>query len=208
MTTVDEPTSPAARRRGAYAKSEHTKEAILQAALDVFAESGFRGGSLRDVAKRAGMTQPALFHHFPSKSDLLEAVLVRRDQQSYQLAPLDRMDGEASIRGLVELVRYNASTPGVVDLYATLSAEATSPDHPVHDYFVRRSQTVRTILTRAFQQLEDEGKLADGVTPAWAADTTMSLMDGLQVQWLLSSGSLDMAERLSTFLRLITRLEL
>ncbi|SFS16826.1 transcriptional regulator, TetR family [Microbacterium sp. cf046] len=199
---------PVGKPRGRYAKTEATRAAIIDAALEVFADGGFRSGSLRDVAIKVGLTEPALLHHFGTKSGLLEAVLVYRDKQSYDLAPLDRMIGEESIRGLIALVRFNASQPGVIELYTTLAAEATSEDHPVHAYFVRRYETVRSILGLALQQLDAEGKLADGVTPEWAADATMALMDGLQVQWLLDRTVLDMAERLRVFLRLITRLDL
>lgn len=211
MTADAAPAAPVravGRPRGRYAKTEATRAAIIDAAIEVFAEGGFRSGSLREVAVKVGLTEPALLHHFGTKTGLLEAVLVYRDQKSYELAPLDRMVGEESIRGLIDLVRFNASQPGVVELYTTLAAEATSEDHPVHEYFVRRYTTVRSILGLAFQQLASEGQLAEGVTAEWAADGTMAFMDGLQVQWLLDRGALDMADRLTVFLRLITRLDL
>ena len=94
-------------------------------------------GSIRDVALRVGMSEAGLLHHFPNKSALLAAVLDRRDQHSLQRVPFDSGDGDATLRGLVDLAAYNASVPGVVELYTTLSAEATAPSHPAHDYFVR-----------------------------------------------------------------------
>src|SRR5262249_49744395 len=51
---------------------------ILDAALDVMAEHGFRGASIKRIAQRAGLKSPALIYwYFKDKQALLEAVLVR-----------------------------------------------------------------------------------------------------------------------------------
>lgn len=196
----------AGKPRGSYAKTEEKRRTILDAALEVFAQSGYRSGSLREVAERVGMSEAGLLHHFPNKSALLAAVLARRDEQSYDYVPLDGK-GNISIPGLVALAAYNASIPGVVELYCTLSAEATSPDHPAHDYFVDRYQWTTANMTRAFGDLQQQGLLRNGVTPERAARSTIAMMDGLQVQWLLDRDSVDMAEDLRDHLTGLTSLE-
>jgi AcrR family transcriptional regulator len=196
------------RPRGRYAKSDEIREAILDAALGVFAEGGFRAGSLRLVAERAGMSEAGLLHHFPRKSVLLEAVLERRDRLAHAFVPLEVVNGEDAIRGLVELARYNASIPGLVELYCTIAGEATSPDHPAHDRYVRRYEVVRGTLLEAFTDLATKGMLRDGVTPSGAAKATIAIMDGLQIQWLLDPLVMDMAEDLRAFLTLLTTVRL
>src|SRR5215475_4756475 len=54
-----------------------TRERVLLVALSLFAERGYRGTSLRDIAKRIGIKAPSLLHHFPSKQQLYLAVLDR-----------------------------------------------------------------------------------------------------------------------------------
>lgn len=51
------------------------KAAILRAAVEVMGEQGYEGTSTRDMAARAGVTVAALYHHFPSKLDLLREFL-------------------------------------------------------------------------------------------------------------------------------------
>jgi AcrR family transcriptional regulator len=44
---------------------------IVEAATELFAERGFAGTSLQDIADATGLTRPALYHYFSSKEDLL-----------------------------------------------------------------------------------------------------------------------------------------
>jgi len=196
MTTTDTTVPARGGRRGSYAKTGATRQAILDAALEVFSQSGYRSGSLRDIAVRVGMSEAGLLHHFRNKGAMLEAVLEERDARSRALVPIESDDGAEVLRGLVALAAHNASSPGVVELYTTLSAEATSPDHPAHGYFVRRYEYTRGNIERSFRRLRDEGRLRHGMTPRRAAVAAVALMDGLQVQWLLDRDALDMADEL------------
>jgi AcrR family transcriptional regulator len=67
-------------RREEYA--EATYEALLDSAAACFLEQGFAATSLDAVATRARVTKGAIYHHFASKRDLFEAVLVRQEERS------------------------------------------------------------------------------------------------------------------------------
>ncbi len=71
-------TAPAlAPRIRAPRKGKRTAERILDAAETLFAEHGFAGTHLRDVAERVGLRIPSLYNHFASKEGLYAAVLER-----------------------------------------------------------------------------------------------------------------------------------
>ena len=176
-----------------------TREHILATATSMFGESGYRGASLRDIAARCGLTHPGLLYHFPTKAGLLEAVLQRRDQtDAVEAGPSLR--GLAALEALVDLARHNADTRGLVELFATLSAEATAPGHPAHAYFVARYDRVTKEISQHFLELAEDGLLRDGVDPQAAGRQWVALMDGLQVQWLLND-AVDMAAVLDAQLR-------
>jgi AcrR family transcriptional regulator len=190
------------RTRGAYAKSAARREEILAAGVQVFSASGYRSGSIREIADVVGMSQAGLLHHFASKSELLQAVLTHRDDiaRGRMVTEGRWPTGVAMLRSMVDLLRTNEETPGLIALYCTLSAEATSPDHPAHQYFRDRYDFVLGELERSFREARDQGELKDGVDPAGSARLMVAIMDGLQVQWLLEPG-FDMSTELRRFVQ-------
>src|SRR4051795_9429196 len=64
-------------RQAAEPKTRHhpTRQAILDAALDLFAERGFDGASTRLIAERAGVAQPLLNYHFAGKQELWQSAV-------------------------------------------------------------------------------------------------------------------------------------
>jgi AcrR family transcriptional regulator len=57
------------------ADGQRTRQAILDAALDLFADKGFFGTSLRDVARAVGVRESALYNYFAGKDALFDALL-------------------------------------------------------------------------------------------------------------------------------------
>lgn len=181
-------------------KGGRRREQILAAAVELFGEVGYRGTSLRDIAQRVGITHPGLLYHFHSKQELLSAVLERRDQVNdidFQL--LDQPTPLEHVKRILELARHNATIPGMIELFATLSAESTDPDHPAHEYFRTRYARIVGINQKIFDDLYAAGYLKEGVDPKTLGASFTALMDGLQVQWLYDPDSMDMTEHLRYF---------
>ena len=59
----------------AAAQPSDTRARILDAALELFSEHGFDGTTLQQIADRLGFTKAALYYHFRSKDDLLQALI-------------------------------------------------------------------------------------------------------------------------------------
>jgi len=66
----------APRRRQAE-KSEASVEAILDSALDLFSNQGFRATTLRQIADRAGLSVGNIYHHFPNKKAIYQRLIER-----------------------------------------------------------------------------------------------------------------------------------
>lgn len=197
------------KTRGEYAKSAERRQQIVEAAVEVFSAAGYRKGSLRDVAAKAGLSQAGLLHHYPSKEHLLEAVLTWRDEVSRQMMGGEPLpEGIDLLRALVAVAEYNASTPELVELHVIVSAEGTAADHPLRDYFVGRYAYLFDLVRRAFERAAVEGQLRRDVDCTSAARTLVALMDGLQLQWLLDRDHVDMAGDLRHYLQSLLTVDL
>jgi AcrR family transcriptional regulator len=183
-----------------YAKGRAKRKQILEAAMALFGEVGYRSASLREIAARCGLSHPGLLHHFASKELLLSAVLEHRDAVDSDRYALTAGSGVEQLGRLVDLVAHNAEVPGIVELYAALSTEAVAADHPAHAFFVRRYAQSRARMTNSFTLAEAQGALRPGIRPEQAAVVLIAVMDGLQVQWLLDRRSVDMATTLRAHL--------
>ena len=61
--------------RSARPSADATRDRILEAAITLFADVSFDGATTREIARRAGVTQPLLAYHFRSKDDLWRAAV-------------------------------------------------------------------------------------------------------------------------------------
>ncbi|MEV0917713.1 TetR/AcrR family transcriptional regulator [Streptomyces sp. NPDC049967] len=165
---------------------------MLHIATDAFAARGYNNASLAEIADRAGLTQAGVLHYFRSKALLLTSVLELRDQTDIEQLGPDRPHGLEFLRHLVDTALRNAEREGIVRLYAVLSAESVTDDHPAQDYFRDRYEGLRGFVADALREAcdvsDEDAKKADD-----AANAVIAVMDGLQVQWLLAPDTVNMA---------------
>jgi len=203
-TSSPTPTPSRGVRPAGYAKSDKRRHDILDAAMRLYAERGYTATSSRDVAEAAGISEAGLRHHFPTKVDLLQGVLALREDNDVA-ATDDYRTAVGTMRRLLEIIEKNSHQRHVVELYVALSAEATDPKHPAHDYFVDRYTWVEDMLSSAGTELQAAGLLHPSLTPRSFAIGVISFTDGLQLQWLLRP-SVDMVGEASSFIdRQLTR---
>jgi AcrR family transcriptional regulator len=166
---------------------------ILRIAMETFAERGYQSASLAEIADRVGLTQAGVLHYFSSKASLLTGVLDLRDTTDIEELGSERPRGLAFLRHLVETVRRNTEREGIVRLYTVLAAESVTAQHPAQDWFRSRYQGLRALVVEALDEAQELGEVAADVDTGTAARVIVATMDGLQLQWLLEPGSVDMA---------------
>jgi AcrR family transcriptional regulator len=179
--------SDATQPRGPYKSGIKRRQAIIESAVEVFGKHGFHAGYLRLIADKVGVTPAALLYHFPSKEELLIAALKHWDAQSDDLTGTE-FSGLAFIDKQRTVVRRNATLRGLIELFASMSTEATNPDHPAHEFFVQRYDRVVRTFSHAFSTALAAGEVRADLSPETEARSIVALMDGLQIQWLLDPG--------------------
>ena len=186
---------------GGYLKGRIRREDILSVAAVVYGEVGYHGASMREIAKRVGMSHAGLLYYFPTKEALLAAVLERRDAEDAEREQLASPPGLEVLRHYLALASHNVRHPGIVDLYSRLAAEAVTPDHPAHEYFKRHYDDARSGVRESFRVLAERGQLRPDIDPELATLTFIALMDGLQVQWLTTPDTVDLVASLRFYLQ-------
>ena len=84
-----------------------TKERIMETALELFAEKGYLGTSMNDIAKQLGFTKAALYKHYTSKQEILDRIVERMNEMDYERAKQFEMpEGN-----LTEIVAAYQKTP-------------------------------------------------------------------------------------------------
>jgi hypothetical protein len=81
-----------------------------------------------------------------------------------------------------------------------LSAESVDPMHPAHDWFRERYDRTRAGFAEALAADQERGVIAPGHDPHVLARTLIALLDGLELQFLLSRGELDIVTPLAAYL--------
>jgi TetR/AcrR family transcriptional regulator len=158
-TTVSASTVPDRTRRPS---ADPTRDRILAAALDLFSDRSFEGATLREIAERAGVTQPLLHYHYRSKDELWRAAVDSlfaelRDamaERSHGLRGVDALTA-AKLR-VREFIVFSARHP---QLHRIITQESKS-DGARMEYLVERHVRPLYVNTvELFERLTRDGLL-------------------------------------------------
>ncbi|GAB4073810.1 TetR/AcrR family transcriptional regulator [Barrientosiimonas marina] len=146
---------------------QQTNEQILNAAQQLFMEKGYRAVTTRDIAAKCGISQPALYYHYPNK-------------QTLYIAMLEMF--VSSIQSKLEAISEETTAKRLETMLEVLSEEhPTSIMMMIHDIFVEFSednqryiyflwkQTYLEPFVRIFEEMKLDNLLRDTITPDAAA---------------------------------------
>jgi AcrR family transcriptional regulator len=191
---------PARRPAGADARNRQPRgnlrrQQILNAAVELFAEKGYRGTGLAALADRVGMTATGLLYYFGSKERLLQEVVAERDRVD-ALGP----GGAFTLSSLRELGRHNVETATLTRLYVVLGAESLDPDDPLHDFFVLRYATARSLVRSILTSEMDALRVRRDIDTDQIAHEVIAMLMGLEIQWLADPERVDLAQRTEVYI--------
>ena len=88
-------------------REKNTKERILDEALKLFAQSGYMGTSMNDIADRMGVTKAALYKHYKSKQEILDSIVEKMNRMDQERVKEYDMP-EGNMKEVVEGYRSTA----------------------------------------------------------------------------------------------------
>jgi AcrR family transcriptional regulator len=187
--------------RRSYPKGVRRRQQILDSAIALFAQRGVDRASLRSVGQAIGVSHAALRHYFSSRDELL--VEVYRTHEARAAGETPPAAEESAVGRVIEAAERNRSIPGLVELYAALTTDALQEQRGVTREFVReRFESLRHALAALIESGQHAGRIAADIDALDAASLVIAASDGLQIQWLLDPGAVDVGRSLSILERL------
>lgn len=179
---------------------------ILSAAMQAFSEQGFHGTSVRDIARRVGVTVPSLYYHHANK----EAILVDLLNQSLDHvarvceAALDEAGDAphqrffAMIEGLIRVVVHGGPM-------AMMHYELRALTEPERAVYVARRREFEIQLTEAIEQAA-EAHLFDVSHPREASRAVLGMVQAIPVWFRPEGGELTPEEVAEHYLDLVAHM--
>ena len=165
MTSAQLP--PEQARRAGRPRSEQAERAIIEAALDVFAESGAEGLCIERVAARAGVGKATIYRRWPGKEDLLLAALAALK------VPLPEPKGESvrdDLTALLDAMRTEAVDPRQVRQFALLMGEGERYPRLIERYVAAVVEPRRDVFRAVLRRGIATGELREAVNIEVAVD--------------------------------------
>jgi AcrR family transcriptional regulator len=181
-----------ANRRGAA-----RREQILDEAVELFAQRGYRGSGLLELARRIGISHVLILHHFGTKEGLLRAVVDRREQIIEQL--VEQVEG-TGIVGLTD-IRPPFEPEVLTRLETVLRVENLDAGDALHDYFVEKLQRTRNVIANEIRTGQERGEIRSDVDPDLKAVEIVAFGIGMETQSLLTPSLINREKVHQSFAR-------
>jgi AcrR family transcriptional regulator len=161
------------------------KHALLQAGLELLREDGTDGVTLRKVARRAGVSHAAPYHHFPDKARLIETLAIqsfgdftRTLQKAWDTTPGPSLNRLRAIG--VAYVRYALEHPAEFRLMNRPELRRSKQEDQDATSIDEAARAPYGVLLHGIRSCQEEGLMPAGDPEAFAL-TAWSLVHGLAV---------------------------
>lgn len=196
---VDDEASPQRRRLTRAEAKARTREQLLDAAARVFAQKGFAGASVEEIAESAGYSTGALYSNFAGKEQLFLELLSTRQSRGIarQAAAIAEFLNGDTARGedpFDAIARFFVRVAGRDTEFAALQAEFWL-------YAVRNPDAMAVMAAKSEEQIDALEPLAEllmerfgaapGVSPRMVARIVLGLFQGLMRQHRLDPAAIS-----------------
>ncbi len=158
-------------------RGPHTRKQILDAALRLFSERGFARTTVRDIARRAGITDAAIYYHFESKRELLEALVEERGFLS-RLQDLERVQAELPLqetlhwmaRGALNMMEENR------DFLRLIFMEGLGGDSAALEQYDRLISLWENALTTVLRRYQEKNEVPEAAAGPLARQVIYTIL--------------------------------
>lgn len=157
------------------------RETILQTAIELFTQRGYDATSLRNIAEAVGLTKSSLYHHFPRKEAIVEAVMAGQKQEIDDLLDwIDQQPDDGDL--LLSAALHWVDTTGPRRLVGMRFARANQPlMHRLRHEGNDRSEWFTPVLERVLPGTPTSSEILLGRMTFDTIGAALAAADGLDV---------------------------
>ncbi len=171
-----------------------TRQRLLQAAGEVFAQRGYDRASLDDVAAAAGLTKGAVYSSFAGKNDLFYALMRERIDERLTLV-VEAMERQATVRDMTRdagsaLAQLMSSQRDWHLLFIEFWARAIR-DPALHDELARERRSMRGLIAEFLEARAAEAEVDLPAPAEQLAVAVLALSNGIAIEQLADPDTVD-----------------
>ncbi len=183
------------------ARAKQTRIKIVQAAVKLFARQGYHKTTITDLAQAIGLTSGAIFHHFPNKEAILDAVVDWVERGIHVYSDITDKAAHGSLAMVEEVMRvmcghFNRNPEATICL-AALAAEFAGSGHPME---IRLKHIYKIFVDSLAGKLMGNKSV---INPVAASIAFIGAVQGIAVQGLLQAPEWTIDELAAGFLSMM-----
>ncbi len=170
------------------------KKEIVDTAIRLAAECGPDRLTTERLATEIGISQPAIFRHFPAKSDIWEAVgdrictlMTESSDLAESTGPTDRL--RKMVAAQLAFIETTPAVPAIL-----FSRELHSENEKLRAFFAGLMAQRQQKLAELFKKGIKSGEFNPNIDPDSSAYLVLALIQGLAMRWSLNNRDFDIVE--------------
>lgn len=185
----------------------HRKDSIVMTAIDVMNEFGVQAISTKEVAKREGVTESAIFKHYPKKMDLIASVLEvysKYDNDIYNtLKTMDLKPKEAMLYFFELFTSYYESYPAITSITPAFDGLRyhIELEYKIQEIIKDRVQCIKYFI----EEGQKCGDIRKDLDKSILADVIIGTFDNICVKWRMTGYSFSLRERSLSAIEMILK---
>jgi TetR/AcrR family acrAB operon transcriptional repressor len=192
-------------------EAAQTRQDLLDAALEIFSQQGYEAARLQDIAKAAGVTRGAIYHHFGSKTELFNTLMDEASAQESGAVEAAIAEGGSLVEIMARILAYSLALIEEDERLRQifeLSLFKTGDDPELAE--VRRQRVEQTELlvnstASIMAQGIANGELRADLNPHTVARAFIAYQNGVATLWLTDRRAFSLRKQAADFADIFMR---
>lgn len=175
----------------------HRKDRIILTTIEIIDELGIHGLSTREIAKRQGISEGAIFRHFKTKNDIILGVLEhfsKYDQDIFHSAKMKGLNPKDAIRFFVDsFATYYENYPAITAMTQMYDALSYEPE------FAAEINKIYTERVEFLKQTVEDGQSKGDFDPSYHSELLANIINGsfreICLSWRMSNHSFSLRDK-------------